>query len=159
MRSTCHETDETNLSRDQLYMRSTHQVRANIPNGVCLLPNKQWHTYNKAFLMLKEVAQNLDLELNPSTVMSDFELALIQAVELHFPNAQHRGCYYHWWRRIRHHQRWNLSTELELGGRPPSRKKRFIEKDKQILALFDRFKEGQYSLSNFLDAIKYQTGL
>ena len=29
----------------------------------------------------------------------------------------------------------------------------------RISALFERFKEGQYSLSNFLDAIKYQTGL
>ena len=74
------------------------------PMVYALLPNKQRHTYNKAFLMLKEAAQNLDLELNPSTVMSDFELALIQAVELHFPNAQHRGCYYHFmqaiWRKV-----------------------------------------------------------
>ena len=31
--------------------------------------------------------------------------------------------------------------------------------DELILALFEQFKEGQYSLSNFLDAIKYQTGL
>ena len=28
-----------------------------------------------------------------------------------------------------------------------------------ISALFEGFKEGQYSLSNFIDAIKYQTGL
>ena len=49
--------------------------------------------------------------------------------------------------------------QLELGGRAPPRKKRFIEKDKRISALFERFKEGQYSLSDYLDAIKYQTGL
>ena len=29
----------------------------------------------------------------------------------------------------------------------------------RISALFEQFKEGQYSLSNFIDAIKYQTGL
>ena len=38
--------------------------------------------------------------------------------------------------------------QLELGGRAPPQKKRFIEKDKRISALF---KEGQYSLSDFLD--------
>ena len=41
--------------------------------------------------------------------------------------------------------------QLELGrGRAPPRKKRFIEKDKRISALFERFKEGQYSLSDYL---------
>ena len=49
--------------------------------------------------------------------------------------------------------------QLELGGRAPPRKKWFIEKDKRISALFQRLKERQYSLSDFLDAIKYQTGL
>ena len=37
--------------------------------------------------------------------------------------------------------------------------KEIIEKNKRTSALFDRFKKGQYSLSNFLDAIKYQTWL
>ena len=46
--------------------------------------------------------------------------------------------------------------QLELGGRAPPRKK---VKDKRISALFQRLKERQYSLSDFLDAIKYQTGL
>ena len=49
--------------------------------------------------------------------------------------------------------------QLELGGMAPPRKKRCIEKDNRISALFQRFKDGQYSLSNYLDAIKYQTGL
>ena len=48
---------------------------------------------------------------------------------------------------------------LELGGRAPPQKKRCIENDKQISALFEQFKEGQYCLSDFLDASKYQTGL
>ena len=49
--------------------------------------------------------------------------------------------------------------QLEMGGRAPHRKKRFVEKDKRILTLFERFKNGEYSLSDYLDAIKYQTGL
>jgi len=48
---------------------------------------------------------------------------------------------------------------LELGGGAPPQKKRCIENDKQISALFEQFKEGQYCLSDFLDASKYQTGL
>ena len=41
--------------------------------------------------------------------------------------------------------------QLELGrGRAPPQKKRFIEKDKRISALFERFKEGQDSPSDFL---------
>lgn len=28
-------------------------------------------------------------------MVSDFELALIQATAINFPNANHKGCYYH----------------------------------------------------------------
>ena len=49
--------------------------------------------------------------------------------------------------------------QLELGSRAPPRKKRCIERGNWISALFERLKDGQYSLSNYLDAIKYQTGL
>ena len=59
----------------------------------------------------------------------------------------------------RHHQTEMKLEQLELGGRAPPRKKTFIEKDKGISALFEQFIEGQYSHNNFLDAIKYQTGL
>ena len=37
-------------------------------------------------------------------LMSDFELALIQATALNFLNASHKGCYYHFkqaiWRKV-----------------------------------------------------------
>ena len=61
-----------------------------------LLPNKQQATYNRMFMMVKEAALNLGLELTPSSVLSDFEQALINSVRLNFPTAQHRGCYYHY---------------------------------------------------------------
>ena len=35
----------------------------------------------------------------------------------------------------------------------------FIESDQQISALFEQFKDGQYHLSDFLDAIKYQSSI
>ena len=37
-------------------------------------------------------------------MLSDFELAIIQALALNFPNSQHRGCYFHYmqaiWRKV-----------------------------------------------------------
>ena len=53
-----------------------------------LLPNKQQATYNCMFMMVKEAALNLGLELTPSSVLSDFEQALINSVKLNFPTAQ-----------------------------------------------------------------------
>ena len=42
--------------------------------------------------------------LGGATVVSDFELAIIQAVSLNFQQATHRGCYYHFmqalWRKV-----------------------------------------------------------
>ena len=37
----------------------------------------------------------LDLILNPETLMSDFETGLLPALQQHFPNAAVRGCYFH----------------------------------------------------------------
>ena len=61
-----------------------------------LLPNKQHATYNRTFMTVKEAVLNFGLELTPSSVLSDFEQALINSIRLNFPTAQHRGCYYHY---------------------------------------------------------------
>ena len=45
--------------------------------------------------MLKK-AEELHLDLSPSVVLSDFELAIIQAAELSLPSADIKGCYYHY---------------------------------------------------------------
>ena len=64
------------------------------------------------------------LELNPDVVMSDFELALIQAVSLNFPNTKHRGCYYVQaiWRKVQ-----GLGLQDEYTGEESSLKK-FVQK-------------------------------
>ena len=66
------------------------------PMVYALLPNKQQTTYNRMFMLVKEAALNLGLDLTPSSVLSDFEQALINALRLNFPTAEHRGCYYHY---------------------------------------------------------------
>ena len=66
----------------------------------CLLPGKSREIYNQTFTLLKEALQNVDLELNPQHIMSDFELALIQSIRINFPATSHKGCFYHFWQCI-----------------------------------------------------------
>ena len=47
------------------------------------------------FMMVKEAALDLGLDLTPSSVLSGFEQALINALQLNFPTTEHRGCYYY----------------------------------------------------------------
>ena len=66
------------------------------PLAYCLLPGKSRETYQRVFTLLKEKADELQLALSPSVVLSDFELAIIQAAQLSFPTADFKGCYYHY---------------------------------------------------------------
>ena len=69
-----------------------------------LLPRKARETYNKAFTMLKEAAQNFGLDIVPNKVMTDFESGLVQAIQISFPTAEILGCFYHFaqsvWRKV-----------------------------------------------------------
>ena len=77
------------------------------PMVYALLPNKQWQTYSKTLMLMIDAMMTLGLNLSPATVVSDFELAIIQAVSLNFQQVTHRGCYYHFmqalWRKIQSH--------------------------------------------------------
>ena len=54
-----------------------------------LLPNKRRETYHNAFVLLKEVSQNYGFTLMPSYVKANYELALVQSLQIC------KGCYYH----------------------------------------------------------------
>ena len=45
-------------------------------------------------MLLKDAALVLGLTFDPLVIVSDFELAMVQASTLSFPNSYHRGCYY-----------------------------------------------------------------
>ena len=45
-----------------------------------LLPNKKWNSYNRAYMLLKDAALNPGLI--QSSIMCDFELAIIQVLSL-----------------------------------------------------------------------------
>jgi FLYWCH zinc finger domain len=42
--------------------------------------------------VLKREAARLGLTLNPTTIMSGFEIGLIPAIQQSFPQTRHRGC-------------------------------------------------------------------
>ena len=75
-----------------------------VPLVYCLLPNKQRTTYYAALETIKRKMADIHLLFNPDSVMSDFELGLINALEMIFPNASLEGCYFHFtqciWRRV-----------------------------------------------------------
>ena len=55
-------------------------------------------------MLLKDAALVLGLTFDPLVIVSDFELAIVQASTMSFPNSYHRGCYYHFkqaiWRKV-----------------------------------------------------------
>ena len=61
-------------------------------------------TYNRVFMLLKDKAVVLGLSFDPLVIVSDFELAMVQASTMSFSNSYHRGCYYHFmqaiWRKV-----------------------------------------------------------
>ncbi len=67
-----------------------------VPLVYCLLPNKRQETYERVFQLLEEkVRDDLQLELLPSTVLSDYELAIMNGARAAFPAAVIKGCYFH----------------------------------------------------------------
>ena len=62
------------------------------PLVYCLLPGKSHAVYLRALEIIK---QKKSEDLAPAEVLTDFELAIIQAVELTFPTTEVKGCFYH----------------------------------------------------------------
>jgi hypothetical protein len=66
-----------------------------VPLVYCLMAQKNMASYNTIFAVLKQKAINAGQQLNPSTILSDFESGLIPSVAASFPTARHRGCHFH----------------------------------------------------------------
>lgn len=84
----------------QLYTIHVIQMGAIIPVVYALLPNKTLLSYIR---LLREL-QNLQPGLHPQYLMTDFELAAIQAFEAVFPGINASGCFFHLtqsiWRKV-----------------------------------------------------------
>ncbi|XP_048242412.1 uncharacterized protein LOC125374801 [Haliotis rufescens] len=67
------------------------------PFVFALLPVRQTTTYTRLFGRLKtEVQQRFNRPLAPATVQADFERAAIRAVNTELPNADVKGCFFHY---------------------------------------------------------------
>ena len=69
-----------------------------------LLPNKEQRTYVRFMTMVKDKAAALGYHLKPVRIMQDFELGLMNANLLVFPEVAMKGCFFHYaqclWRKI-----------------------------------------------------------
>ena len=82
--------------------------------GYGLLPGKSRDIYHQFFMGVKEEAMNNGQHISPEEIMTDFELTLVQSLELEFPGARIHGCYFHFaqclWRKV---QRLGLVEEYK----------------------------------------------
>ncbi|KAL4085498.1 hypothetical protein QTP88_027356 [Uroleucon formosanum] len=75
----------------QLYTIHAVHYSNVIPSAYALLPDKKEDTYIQMFKALKSLNQNL----NPKSIMMDFEKAAMNAVKSEFPNTSINGCFFH----------------------------------------------------------------
>ena len=94
-----------------------------------LLPGKSREVYNQFFMAVKEEALKSGVHFSPDEIMTDFGLAVVQALELPFPGARIHRCYCHFsqclWRKV---QRLGLVEEYK----EDSTIRRFIQRSAAI---------------------------
>ena len=68
------------------------------------LPDKSQETYKRFFPIIKDRSQALGIEFSPTTIQTDFELAIMGAVRDEFPRSRLAGCMFHYgqalWRKV-----------------------------------------------------------
>ena len=84
----------------QLYTMHGIMKDTTEPLVYCLMRNKTKEKYEELFAALK----NLNAMLDPHEITTDFEIAAIEALKSSFPNANIKGCFFHFaqanWRKI-----------------------------------------------------------
>jgi hypothetical protein len=51
--------------------------------------------YRELFKEMNELATNLNVELHPDFILTDFELASMNALRVEFPGVENKGCNFH----------------------------------------------------------------
>jgi hypothetical protein len=71
------------------------------------MTKKSEEFYRLLFSELSAFAEQIDIQLMPSRIITDFELAPINASRCEFSSAINKGCYFHFcqsgWRKIQQH--------------------------------------------------------
>ena len=84
----------------QVYSIHADYLSRSHPLLIGLLPNKRRTTYNAFLTEVRNIANNM---IQPNTIITDFEIAAIQAVGDVFPNASRTGCFFHLTKSIHRH--------------------------------------------------------
>jgi len=97
---------------NQLYILHARRGSTTFPLVYALLPDRRTTTYARLFRCLKaEVEEKTHGTLSPATVQIDFEQAAIRAVHEEFPDANVKGCFFHFTQAI-----WRKVEDLGLAG-------------------------------------------
>ena len=95
---------------NQLYSLHARKDDQTYPLVYALLPDRQTTTYVRLFENLKTHVHRLfNRVLDPVCVQTDFEMAAIRAVEQSFPNADIKGCMFHYTQAI-----WRKTQQIGL---------------------------------------------
>ncbi|XP_063436512.1 uncharacterized protein LOC134717942 [Mytilus trossulus] len=80
----------------QLYTFHAFVDGAIYPLVYALLPGKSQIIYTRFLTLLKEACQRFDLQLQPSTIFLDYEVAVRNAAYQVFPGITGKGCCFHY---------------------------------------------------------------
>lgn len=75
----------------QIFTLHGFKNNLSLPLVYALLPNKREETYAIFFRKIKE----LEPSVSPTTVTTDFEKAMVNAIRAEFPQIRHQGCFFH----------------------------------------------------------------
>lgn len=78
-----------------------------VPMVFVLMTSKTEQLYQQVLEHMSEVATKIDIEFNPSVILTDFERGMINAFQREFPDSRHSGCFFHlsqnMWKRVQQH--------------------------------------------------------
>ena len=63
--------------------------------GFILMEAKSEANYREVFIQLKNIINSMNLSLNPSVIMTDFEKALQNSISREFTESRLAGCLFH----------------------------------------------------------------
>lgn len=83
----------------QLYTIAVKRADHFLPVVYALLPNKMQETYERLLGVVKDARDGMD----PANITIDFEKAVINAIEICFPECHTSGCFFHFCQNIYRH--------------------------------------------------------
>ncbi|KRY31149.1 hypothetical protein T01_13745 [Trichinella spiralis] len=93
-----------------------------VPAVYCLCTGKDIGTYGYIFQALIDKAAVLEVDLNPDTIICDFETALIPAIRGYFPNTRVQGCCFHFCQAV-HRKVGELGLKTRYRTEEPTKRK------------------------------------